>query len=272
MLFFKIFLAPVLIALVSLAGRKWGPGVAGWLLGIPFNSGPILLFLSLEEGREFAASTAIGSLLGIAAWAVFGLVYAYCCRKLAWWYSTIIGWAAYFLMAAVIVRLHLNIFAAFALVVTVLSLILLAFPRPTRPDSPAAHGRYDLLLRMVTAGIMVVSLTETARLLGPMRSGILSAFPAYTTILAVFAHRLGAATAIHVLRGVGIGLYTAATFFLILSPSLLHLSIAVSFSLAIAGGLAVQTISLSYVRRSSEDREQVTGNREQENQDRGSPS
>ena len=42
MLLFKIFLAPVLILLVSLAGRKWGHGVSGWLLGLPLGSGPIL--------------------------------------------------------------------------------------------------------------------------------------------------------------------------------------------------------------------------------------
>lgn len=249
MLLFKIFLAPVLIALVSLAGRKWGPGVSGWLLGIPLNSGPILFFLAVEQGNDFSAHTAIGSLLGIIAWAVFGLVYAFCCRKLAWWYSTIIGWAAYFLAAALVLPLHLNILVAFALVVIALGLILLVFPRATDLEPPASYGPYDLPLRMLTAAVMVVSLTESARLMGPMRSGILSAFPAYTTILAVFAHRHGAGAAISVLRGVAVGLYTAATFFLILSPSLLHLSIATSFLLATTGALAVQAMSLFYVRR-----------------------
>ena len=76
MLLFKILLAPVLIALVSLAGRKWGPGIAGWLLGIPLNSGPILFFLVLEQGPDFASRTAIGSLLGILAWAAFSMVYS----------------------------------------------------------------------------------------------------------------------------------------------------------------------------------------------------
>lgn len=251
MLLFKIFLAPVLIALVSLAGRKWGPSVSGWLLGIPFNSGPILFFLSLDQGKAFASQTAIGSLLGIVAWVLFNLVYAYCCRKLPWWYSTIIGWITYFLAAAVILKLNLNVFASFALVVGVLILILLIFPRAPDSEQTATYGRYDLLLRMVTAGAMVLSLTESARLLGPMRSGILSAFPAYTTILAVFAHRHGAGAAINVLRGVSVGLFTAATFFLILSPALNHLSIAASFLLAILGALVVQAASLLYIRRAA---------------------
>lgn len=249
MLLFKIFLAPVLIALVSLAGRKWGPGIAGWLLGIPLNSGPILFFLALEQGPEFASWTAVGSLLGILAWAAFSLMYSYCCLKLGWWYSTAIGWIAYFAVGALLLRIHLPVLESFVLVSISLALILWAFPRVSPPASPASYGKYDLLLRMATASVMVVSLTAFARALGPTRSGILSAFPAYTTILAVFSHRHQAAAAVTTMKGVAIGLYTASTFFLVLSIALLHLAIAASFVLATLAALVVQGASLLYIRR-----------------------
>ena len=251
MLLFKILLAPVLIALVSLAGRKWGPGVSGWLLGIPFNSGPILFFLVLEQGPGFASRTAIGSLLGILAWAAFTLTYAFCCLKLPWWYSALIGWMAYFLAAALILPMTLTVIPAFFLVCAALALILWAFPKVAPHGSQSVYGPYDLWLRMGTASFMVVSLTGFAKLLGPMASGLLSAFPAYTTILAVFSHRHEAASAVSVLKGVSAGLYTAATFFLILSPALLHLTVTAAFLLAITGALLVQAASLVYVRRSA---------------------
>ena len=250
MLLFKILLAPVLIALVSLAGRKWGPGVSGWLLGIPLNSGPILFFLSLEQGPQFASHTAVGSLLGILAWVAFTLVYAYCCLRMSWWYSTIIGWAAYFVMAGLLLPVKLGVVLSFFLVAVALALVLWAFPK-ARFTSAAAYGKYDLILRMVTAGGMVVGLTSFATLLGPMASGLLSAFPAYTTILAVFSHRQDAASAVNVLKGVTAGLYTAAIFFLILSPALLRLSVAAAFGLAIVGCLVIQAVSLFYVRRTA---------------------
>lgn len=104
---------------------------------------------------------------------------------------------------------------------------------------------------MATASLMVVTLTGFAKLLGPRASGILSAFPAYTTILAVFSHRQGAAAAVQVLQGVAVGLYTASVFFLILAPSLLRMNAAAAFSLAIVGALVVQAVSLVYVRRSA---------------------
>src|SRR5258708_31222135 len=70
---FKLVLTPLLIATASLAGRRWGHAISGWLVGIPFTSGPITLFLFLDHGPAFAANAALGSMLGIfatIAWAI----------------------------------------------------------------------------------------------------------------------------------------------------------------------------------------------------------
>jgi hypothetical protein len=249
-LFLKIILAPLLIALVSLAGRKWGPGVAGWLLGLPLNSGPILFFLLLEQGPRFAGEAIRGSLLGILAWASFCLVYAFCCVKMSWRWSTLLGWAAYFAIAFALLGVNLSVIWAFVLVTTALGFMLLIFPKAPQPDSPSRQAQQDLWLRMVTASAMVVTLTGIASMLGPTRSGILTAFPAYTTILAVFTHRHGADAAIRALKGVTAGLYTAATFFLVLASCLTRLSGALSFTLAALAALAVHASSLVFVRRS----------------------
>lgn len=251
MLLFKIILAPVLIGLVSLAGRRWGPAVAGWLLGLPLNSGPILLFLLLEQGPRFASDAARGSLLGILAWAAFCVAYAFCCVRMSWWWSTLAGWIAYSVIAVALLPLSLGVTGAFVLVTVVLAAILLTFPKAPQPDSLSGQPKQELWLRMVTASVMVVALTGVARILGPTRSGILSAFPAYTTILAVFSHRHGPASAVRVLKGVTLGLYTAATFLLTLSLSLKHLGGASSFMLASVAGLLVQAGSLIYVWRSA---------------------
>src|SRR5262249_1867992 len=97
--------------------------------------------------------------------------------------------------------------------------------------------------------VMVVTLTGVASMLGPTRSGILTAFPAYTTILAVFSHRHGVAFAVQALKGVTAGLFTAATFLMTLSVSLPHLGGMQSFALATAAALVVQTVSLLFIRR-----------------------
>jgi len=55
----KLLLVPALLAAISMAGKRWGPGVAGWLAGFPSLTGPILLFLALERGPEFTTQAAV---------------------------------------------------------------------------------------------------------------------------------------------------------------------------------------------------------------------
>ena len=66
-LLLKLFLVPLLIALVTLAGRRWGPGVAGWLSAFPVVAGPILFFIAVEQGADFAANAAVGTLSAVLA-------------------------------------------------------------------------------------------------------------------------------------------------------------------------------------------------------------
>lgn len=245
----KIILAPALMGLVSLAGRKWGPEISGCLLGIPVNSGPIVLFFVLEQGNEFAAHAALGTLLGIVAWAAFGLAYAWCCLRLPWWWSTLVGWATYFAVGFLLRPLKVGDVSAFVLVCVSLGVILLAFPRPRAETVCVAPTRAELWVRMVTATVFILVLTGVAQTLGPRASGLLSAFPAFTTILAVFNHRLNSSAAVQVLKGVSAGLFTAASFFLVLAVVLVRVGAKAAFAWAILAALLVQAGSLIVVRR-----------------------
>ena len=77
----KLLLTPILIATASLAGRRWGQAVGGWLVGLPLTSGPVAFFLALEHGAGFAAVVAFGSLAGALAEAAFCVAYG--CRRAA---------------------------------------------------------------------------------------------------------------------------------------------------------------------------------------------
>jgi hypothetical protein len=203
----------------------------------------------LEQGPRFAAEATRGSLLGIMAWASFCVAYAFCCLRMSWWWSTLVGWIAYFVIAWALLPLTLSVILAFVLVTVTLFVLWLIFPKTPLHDPAISQDRPDLWLRMATASVMVVTLTGIAKLLGPTRSGILTAFPAYTTILAVFTHRHGAGLAVQALKGVTTGLYTAATFFLVLSLCLTRLGNAWSFVWASAAALLVHAGSFAFVRR-----------------------
>ncbi|MFI5262847.1 MAG: hypothetical protein ACHQZR_09870, partial [Candidatus Limnocylindrales bacterium] len=56
----KLGLTPILIAGASLAARRWGPSMGGWIVALPLTSGPVLVFLAVDHGLPFAASASVG--------------------------------------------------------------------------------------------------------------------------------------------------------------------------------------------------------------------
>ncbi len=80
-IFLKLLLTPVLIAIATLAARRYGLALGGWLAGLPLVSAPVSIFLALEEGPEFAGSAARAGLLGLVAVAGFCLAYVLVARK-----------------------------------------------------------------------------------------------------------------------------------------------------------------------------------------------
>ena len=63
----KLLLAPLLVVASSLAGRRWGPRLAG-ILVLPIVAGPILLILYVDQGNGFAAAAARAATLAICRW------------------------------------------------------------------------------------------------------------------------------------------------------------------------------------------------------------
>src|ERR1700682_6369024 len=95
MLVLKLILTPLLLGGVTLAGRRWGPTVSGWLVGLPLTSGPVALFLALEQGTTFAAQAAQSTLLGLVSLAVFCLAYSWLALRGGWGRSLLGSGAAY---------------------------------------------------------------------------------------------------------------------------------------------------------------------------------
>jgi hypothetical protein len=63
MLLLKLTLAPFLVAAATLIARKWGAKAGGLLMGLPLTTGPIFLFLAVDQGPRFAARALVTSVL-----------------------------------------------------------------------------------------------------------------------------------------------------------------------------------------------------------------
>jgi hypothetical protein len=264
----KLVLTPVLVGAASLAGRRWGSAVGGWLVGIPFTSAPVAFFLALDPGPRFAAEAALGIMAGAISQAAFCLVYALTAQRAVYvrsaqravyvqlaqragWVACLGAASGAFVVATLVLDpLRPSAAATFALVAVILVVALFLMPgRPETAGEQTAFPRWDIPTRMVVATAFVLALTTAAPALGARLAGLIAPFPLYATVLTVFAHRLeGREAAVGVLRGLLLGLFAFASFFLALAL-LLEQSVALAFAVAIAVAVVVQTASLLVGRR-----------------------
>ena len=248
----KLILTPLLICAASLAGRRWGPSVGGWRVGLPLTSGPVVFFVTLGQGSAFGAGTALGILAGTASQAAFSIAYAWTALRAPWPVCLAAASIAFATSTQVLRELPFPGWGMLLLSFAALTAVLRLLPGRSRGEHRAGNvpPAWDLPARIVVATSFVLALTTLAPVLGPRLTGLLSPFPIFATVLSVFAQRQhGPQAAIQVLRGLQLGLFGFAAFFFVLHTSLEPLGLPASFALAIAVDLAVQGGSLAVLRR-----------------------
>lgn len=232
-LLIKLLLTPVFIGAVTLAGRRWGPAVSGLLVGFPLTSGPVSVFLALQYGPGFAARAAVGSIAGMASSCVFCLAYGLAVRRWSWGPCALVSLLAFAGCTALGDRFHWSLgSAAVCLVATILAVSRLLGRQAAAP-APSSPPRWDLPARMLVATAFVLALTGSARALGPQLSGLISPFPVFSVVLAVFTQlRQGPAAVAGLLRGTVVGAVAFLGFFGTAALALGHAGLAAAYLLA----------------------------------------
>ncbi|MCA1854865.1 hypothetical protein LE190_02825 [Massilia oculi] len=244
-LLLKLLLVPSLIALVTLAGRRWGPAAAGWLSAFPIVSGPILLVIALEQGADFAAAASANTLLAVLAILAFSIAYARCAR-FGMARAMLAALLAYALAVALLQASTLAPWPAFAAVLLALLLAPRLFgpaPAPATASPRAATGKpgADLPWRMLAGAVLALGVSHAAAGIGPRLAGLFAMFPVMSTVLVGFSHRAsGPGFAVALLRGMVNGYFAFAAFCMALSLLLRTQPLGQAFALATVTALAVQ--------------------------------
>jgi len=238
----KLILSPIIIGSASLAGRRWGPAVSGWLIGLPLTSGPVIFFLSLNHDTTFVMSSVLGTLSGGFSLVAFSLTYAWLAVRYKWPAAIIGSMISFTLVTVLMQNLILPFLPLFILVVSIMFLGLRLLPKKSEvAPGESKPGKWDLPARILIGTSFILLLTEIAPFIGPRLTGLLATIPLYATILTIFAHRLqGAAGAVHVLRGLLFGMFAFASFFLALGILIEHTGVGLAFMSAIVVALLVQ--------------------------------
>ena len=238
-LLLKLLVIPGFLLLISLAGKRWGPSVAGWLSGLPVVVGPILFFLAIEQGQVFAAQSATAALSAMFAMIAFCVTYAQVAQRTGWPWALVISlsvWAcAAVALSLIPPSLTLSVIAA--------AIALLAapwlFPKVQPVLAGPAPKSDKLLLRMMAGALLTLAVTLLASTVGERWSGLLAVFPVLGSVMAVFSQQTrGPAFTAALLRATATGMYSFAAFCLVLALTLPGMGLS-GFGLAIAVSVAM---------------------------------
>ena len=245
MLMLKLLVIPGFLLLISLAGKRWGPSVAGWLSGLPVVVGPILFFLAIEQGETFAAQSAMAALSAMFAMIAFCVTYAQVAQRTGWPLALTISllvWATVAVLLSLIPpSLPLSVIAA----ATALLAAPYLFPSVQPIVSGPAPKSDKLLLRMIAGAVLTLAVTLLASTVGDRWSGLLAVFPVLGSVMAVFSQQTrGPAFTAALLRATATGMYSFSAFCLVLTLALPELGMN-----AFALGVAVSVAMLGVTKR-----------------------
>lgn len=246
----ELLLAPILVAVSILAGRRWGEHVSGLISTFPAVVGPVLLIAAQQHDASFAARTADGTLFGLATLAAFMVTYAKLAGRVHWSVSLTCAW-----MAAVVVGIpirwlagHLGFPAALLVSTVSLSAAYAALPPGTSPlarAQPDAGGSQEIMLQMGLTAALVGGLAVAAAQLGPTVGGILAALPVLASVLVVrIDRRDGGAAVVGLLRGMLNGMPTFVGFCAVVALLITPLGTAWAFSVASVVAITLQITAL----------------------------
>lgn len=243
MLTLKLFLVPSLICAITLAARRWGPAVGGWLSGFPIVSAPVLFFIALEQGADFAARAAAATLSAVPAALIFVMAYAWLATRATWVVSLLGALLAYFIAVWLLYLAAPPVYVSAPLVYAAIWWAPPFFPRTIAPSTSLPFRGVELVLRMLAGAALVVALSYFAPDLGPRWSGLFAMFPVLAIVLAAFSHReAGAGYTILLLRAMVLGYYAFTSFCLVLALALPILNVGGAFVLALTCACMVQAL------------------------------
>lgn len=251
LLLLKLLITPFLTGIITFIERRFGPHVAGILIGLPLTSGPISLFLATEQGTRFSSNAAMGTMSGITACGAFCVAYAWSARNKSWLPSLIIALLAFTFVVIVLPTSTAGFLPMLSVAMVALSFSWLAVNQISKSIQPSILGAsqdeppvWNLIARISIATISIMAVTATSGSLGPQLSGILSSIPILSAILIGFSHaREGNGAAIVLIRGLIGGCFPALAFFAMINL-LQHFSMSIAATYSIA---TVVTLSLSSI-------------------------
>ena len=234
----RLALVPAAVWLASVAARRWGHAVSGYLGGMPMIGGPITLFLAIDLGPAFAAKFALFTLAGVGAQAAHLMAISHVGQRMPWFAALASGWAGFAVVAFVTTQLPMSLPLAATLAATGLFIASRWLPRVHGETPLPSIPPMELRLRLVAAVALAGLILWSAPIFGPTVSGLLISLPLTGSIMPPFTLALyGPGALARLIRGFVVGLTGFSSFFLVFAATVVRWGTAPSFLSAVAAAL-----------------------------------
>jgi hypothetical protein len=245
----RLALVPAVVWLASVAARRWGHKVSGYLGGMPLIGGPITLFVAIDHGAEFAAKSAAITLAVVLGQAAHLFLFTWMGQRTRWPVALLAGWSGFAIVAIFAAWIDPSPAIALAMAVTGLAAAWRWLPRYRGDTTPPAVPPAELRLRLVAAFVLAATILYAARLLGPVVSGVLLSVPITGSIMPPFTlARYGSDSLARLARGFAVGLTGFTAFFFTLAIGVVALGIAMAFAAAVVAALATVFVAARALR------------------------
>ena len=200
--FIKLIVAVVVVVGLSLIAEHVSPKVAGILSGYPTGTAISLFFFGLEQDPNFAAASAIYSIIGLVAMLSFMWFYyltsAYI-KRFNLLFSSLLSILGYLAVAWCLQFIQLTQFLAVLLPIACIPLFIYLFRGIENQEitDRVQLNHKVLLMRALASASIILLVTGTAKLVGPTWAGLLSAFPTTVFPLILIVHASYGTTAVH---------------------------------------------------------------------------
>jgi hypothetical protein len=235
----RLALVPAVIWLATLAARRWGHTVSGYLGGMPLIGGPITLYLALDHDAAFAARSATMTLAAILGQGAHLLAFAHAAKHVTWPFCLAAGWMSFTLVALAVAWLDPGPWLALVFAMAGLAAAWIFLPRPRLSAMPAHIPRAEMRLRLAAAVVLAALILWAADAFGPVVSGVLLSVPVTGSIMPPFTLALyGADSVARLTRGFVVGLCGFTAFFVAIALGAPAWGTLAAFTAAILAALA----------------------------------
>lgn len=200
--------APLLMVVVSLFERRWGPTMAGIVAAAPLTALIGLLLVHSDLGASASHEMALRMGGFVPAQVGIAFVVVALVARIGFPAALVVGLLAYGVLAAASARLPVELAIAVSIALLVVGQRLVRTPDQTNEGDPETPtGAWIIGVRALVSLATAVGLLVVANQFGPAAGGAVGAFPIFTVALCCFIYAaFGAHGVTQVLSGMVRGL------------------------------------------------------------------